>query len=39
MLEQVTIFLRRAARDGRLRAILDANDMRKAEIPGELMEG
>ena len=38
MLEQVTAFLRRAARDGRLRAILDANDMREAEIPGELGE-
>ena len=33
MLEIVTAFLRRTAQDGRLRAILDANDMREAEIP------
>ena len=36
MLETVTAFLRRVAKDGRLRAILDANDMREAEIPDEL---
>ena len=36
LLEAVTAFLRRAARDGRLRAILDANDIREAEIPDEL---
>jgi len=39
MLEQVTAFLKSAARDGRLRAILDANDMREAEIPAELVGG
>jgi polar amino acid transport system substrate-binding protein len=38
MLETVTAFLRRAAQDGRLRAILDANDMRDAEIPAELAQ-
>jgi polar amino acid transport system substrate-binding protein len=36
MLETVTAFLRRAAQDGRLRTILDANDMREAEIPAGL---
>ena len=39
MLEAVSAFLRRAARDGRLRAILDANDMGEAEIPPELATG
>jgi polar amino acid transport system substrate-binding protein len=38
MLETVTAFLRRTAQDGRLRAILDANDMRDAEIPAELAQ-
>ncbi len=36
MLEAVAAFLRRAAQDGRLRAILDANDMAEAVIPAEL---
>ena len=36
MLETVTAFLRGCAKDGRLRAILDANDMGEAEIPAEL---
>ena len=36
MLETVTDFLRHTAQDGRLRAILDANDMGEAEIPAGL---
>ncbi len=39
MLESVAAFLRRAAKDGRLRAILDANDMLDAYIPAELTTG
>ena len=39
MLAEAAAFLRRAARDGRLRAILDANDMKAAEIPQQLLEG
>ena len=38
MLRTVSVFLRRCAQDGRLRAILDANDMREAEIPAELTQ-
>ena len=39
MLETVTAFRRRSAQDGRLRAILDANDMGEAEIPAGLGVG
>ena len=39
MLETVTAFLRRTAQDGRLRAILDANEMGEAEIPAGLAVG
>ncbi len=38
MLETVAAFLRRAASDGRLRAILDSNDMGEAEIPASLTQ-
>ena len=39
MLETATAFLRRTAQDGRLCAILDANDMGDALIPAELVTG
>ena len=39
ILASVSAFLRRAARDGRLRAALDSNDMADAAIPAGLPEG